>query len=329
MRALSLLSLLMLVLTTRADADSKMKAHRRVSSAVDPATDQVAQPSLGWLAVSNPPELRPVLGFRSAARLGDAVPLPAGASAVYMAPGQNYVLVNGPDLLVLDLPSLETRSLGHALTSEPLFSPRGTSIAFPVGESRWSIRAGLPQDSSLISDLAVPPGAAVLAISDLNDLAYELEGRLYLLNAQNTHSIALDKPAFLSFVPGSSEVIAALTAGDVVSISIGDSDLTLRRIAGSPRCEKELKGFIARDSEPELLLACATELTRIRLQTGASSTHTLLSEIGTPVALANGRSAISAGSSMSEAAEVISISGEATESFLIPAVTATSTEVVR
>ncbi len=188
-RCLSVCALALSISAAIADAADKARVAASATRTARPSEDndraplprrtpELAGPSVGFIA-SGAMELRAIVGVPGAAVLGEPIPLPEATARMFLAPGQQYALIErGGELAVWMLRDAHSGILPAAPGGADLvvFSPRGTSAAlYYGGEERLLIMTGLPSAPRAEREVRIgglraaavsDDGAEVLAASD-------------------------------------------------------------------------------------------------------------------------------------------------------------------
>lgn len=135
---------------------------------------QLDAPVLGFVARSQPLELRAVLGVPGAARMSDPLALPEGVTALHLAPGQAWAVAlrEGAPALAWPIDREGAFELSAVAATPDLiaFSPSGKEAVFFWREGgRLVIYGGLPENPRVLREAAELTWAADLQFLALAD----------------------------------------------------------------------------------------------------------------------------------------------------------------
>lgn len=145
---------------------------------VQTGEQQVDSPVLGyWIGAG--PQLRAMLGIPGAARLSDPLPVPDGTTAVDMASGGAWVLVQrATDCLALNPALNQMAAIANFAPASWAYSPSGTWLAlYDAGSGQIRTYSGLPAAPKPEASLAAP-AFDQLAISDAGAVVFAAGGSL-------------------------------------------------------------------------------------------------------------------------------------------------------
>jgi hypothetical protein len=182
-------------------------------------------------------EVRAILGIPGASTLSDPISLPAGVRHVYLAPTQQWALVeqDGGAVGLMRFSGAEPTSTGRIAGAMPApdsfsFSPTGHSavlVSYATGEVQ--VLSGLEATPQVAMAATIPNfGAASLravAVSDDGTLAAVLnaDGKAYLLSRAAAPQLIFQAagPAGLSFLPNRAAVVIADSLAGTISVVDG------------------------------------------------------------------------------------------------------------
>ena len=159
-------------------ADRKAALHAQTPSRESTTAMTVGTPVVGFVAQSNPPELRPIYGLPGAALLGVPLALPAVVGKVNMAPAQDYALVERNDGAAISVLPVDIEGTGLALeiagapthADRIAYSPDGSKALLYGSEPRkLQLVAGLPSSPQIAAEFDLPwlqAPLSALAVSD-------------------------------------------------------------------------------------------------------------------------------------------------------------------
>lgn len=204
---------------------------------------QLDAPVLGFVARTQPLELRAVLGVPGAARFSEPLALPEGVTALQIAPRHGWVLAvrEGGPALAWAVESGSAMALEEVRTPPDLaaFSPSGKEAAFYWREAaRLVVYEGLPASPRVArqsSDLGWPGDLSALALADGGEWlgGCTASGRLLLMGAADLVPIDLysaEKLTTPAFLARSTDLVVADPAGARVLLFERPAEQTSMRV---------------------------------------------------------------------------------------------------
>ncbi len=170
---------------------------------------------------SSSAQVRAIVGIPGAAALSGPLVLPRGIERVYLAPGQNYALVEQMPGTLAFLQFTGTRvglpvAIAGAIEKPDIvtFSPGAASAAiFSADEGHLQVVTGLPASPQLSRDLSgadLPTGIAMLALADDGTLlAGASDGRVLVVRPGGAYQVVYSATELggIAFAPASDNAL--------------------------------------------------------------------------------------------------------------------------